>query len=399
MSKRYLGGIITKNATEPTASSANGVWSLGDVATYRAANLWPIIPKAPTIGTATAGGASASVTFTAPTDTGSGPITSFTVTSNPGGVTASGSSSPITVTGLTVGTAYTFTVTATNAAGTSPPSAASNSATPFQPVGQNAYTTPGTYSWVAPTGVTSVSVVAVGGGGAGSPGGNFGGPRYCGSGGSGAGLGYKNNYTVVPGTSYTVVVGAGGAGKTSGDTSGNNGANSYFVDTSTCAGFRGLAGTNSTGPSGGSYAGDGGANGGAAGNGGVETSRGGGGGAAGYSGNGGTNSGGCGGNGVNASDGGAQGRAGGSGGGVGILGEGSSGANGSTSVGAGGGSGGTDGKIPAYGPSNLEGGVYGAGTGGASFVYTNTGDAGGGAVRIIWPGDTRYFPSTNTADQ
>lgn len=239
MAKRYLGNIITNTPTVPTASSAGGIWSVAEAETYRAAELWPTIPKAPTIGTATAGGASASVTFTAPTDTGSGPITSFTVTSNPGGVTATGSSSPITVTGLTVGTAYTFTVTATNGAGTSNSSAASNSATPFQPVGQDAYTSPGTYSWVAPAGVTSVSIVAVGGGGAGSPGGNFGGPRFCGSGGSGAGLGYKNNYTVVPGTSYTVVVGAGGAGKTSGATSGNDGANSYFVNTSTCAGLKG----------------------------------------------------------------------------------------------------------------------------------------------------------------
>lgn len=34
-------------------------------------------------------------------------------------------------------------------------------------VGQEAYTTPGTYSWVAPSGVTSVCVVCVGGGGGG----------------------------------------------------------------------------------------------------------------------------------------------------------------------------------------------------------------------------------------
>lgn len=34
-------------------------------------------------------------------------------------------------------------------------------------VGQQEYTTPGTYEWVAPEGVTSVSVVAVGGGGGG----------------------------------------------------------------------------------------------------------------------------------------------------------------------------------------------------------------------------------------
>ena len=88
------------------------------------------VPGAPTIGTATAGNAQATVTFAPPTVTGGSPITSYTVTSNPGGKTATGTASPITVTGLTNGTAYTFTVTATSAAGTGAASAASNSVTP-----------------------------------------------------------------------------------------------------------------------------------------------------------------------------------------------------------------------------------------------------------------------------
>ncbi len=87
-------------------------------------------PDAPTIGTATAGNAQASVTFTPPANNGGGPITSYTVTSSPGGFTGSGAGSPIVVSGLTNGTAYTFTVTATNVAGTGPASAASNSVTP-----------------------------------------------------------------------------------------------------------------------------------------------------------------------------------------------------------------------------------------------------------------------------
>lgn len=110
----------------------SGSWSLSAQNQARGNSLWPAPPGAPTIGTATASGpTSASVTFTAPSDPGvPSTITSYTVTSNPGGITASGSSSPITVTGLTTDTAYTFTVTATNATGTGASSAASNSVTP-----------------------------------------------------------------------------------------------------------------------------------------------------------------------------------------------------------------------------------------------------------------------------
>jgi hypothetical protein len=57
-------------------------------------------------------------------------ITSYTVTSNPGGITATGTASPITVVGLTNGTSYSFTVVATNALGNSQPSTASNAVTP-----------------------------------------------------------------------------------------------------------------------------------------------------------------------------------------------------------------------------------------------------------------------------
>ncbi len=88
------------------------------------------VPGAPTIGTATAGNTQATVTFTSPVSNGGSAITRYTVTSSPGNITGTGSASPITVTGLTNGAAYTFTVTATNANGTGPASSASNSVTP-----------------------------------------------------------------------------------------------------------------------------------------------------------------------------------------------------------------------------------------------------------------------------
>ena len=97
------------------------------------------IPDAPTIGTAVAtSDAQATVPFTAPSSNGGSAITSYTATSNPGGITGTISQSgsgDITVTGLTNGTSYTFTVTATNAIGTSVASEASNSVTPLSSIG------------------------------------------------------------------------------------------------------------------------------------------------------------------------------------------------------------------------------------------------------------------------
>ncbi|OXM85771.1 S-layer homology domain-containing protein [Paenibacillus rigui] len=78
------------------------------------------------------GESQATISFTLPDNDGGSDITGYTVTSSPEGLTASGTGSPITVTGLTYGTAYTFTVVATNRAGNSVASASSNSVTPTQ---------------------------------------------------------------------------------------------------------------------------------------------------------------------------------------------------------------------------------------------------------------------------
>jgi DNA-binding beta-propeller fold protein YncE len=80
--------------------------------------------------TAVAGDGEATVSFYPPASNGGSPITEYTVTSEPEGMTQTGSTSPIKVTGLTNGQGYTFTVTAKNALGTSEASAPSNSVTP-----------------------------------------------------------------------------------------------------------------------------------------------------------------------------------------------------------------------------------------------------------------------------
>ena len=94
------------------------------------------VPGAPRGVKATAGDAQAKVSFKPPASDGGSPITSYTVTSKPQSIKADGTSSPIVVTGLTNGTAYTFKVKATNAVGTGPASIKSNTVTPAKVPGQ-----------------------------------------------------------------------------------------------------------------------------------------------------------------------------------------------------------------------------------------------------------------------
>ena len=213
--------------------------------------------------------------------------------------------------------------------------------------------------------------------------------------GSGGALSYKNNITVIPGNVYnarvayeaplgyvsffnsTATVYAGNSNKRLGDGGGD-------------------AGTNGFGTSTGGYAG----NGGDISSTGIDTPWG----------TGTANTG-------NASTGGASGRGSGiyrpsgtslyaGGGGVGILGQGASGATGTwDGTNAGGGGGGSNGG--SGGATNYNGGSGGSGGAGGLYgghggYYGNpsfiSGSKSVGAVRIIWPGTSRSFPSTGTAD-
>lgn len=273
------------------------------------------------------------------------------------------------------------------------------------------FTTPGTYTWTAPAGVTSVNAVTIGGGG-----GSAAGASNATAGGGGGGLGWKNNIPVVPGQTYTVVVGAGG--QTSAVyTPAGNGGTSYFINTSTVAGFGGVGSNGGSGGAGGSYVGDGGGNGGLGGTSGTNAQAGGGGGAGGYSGNGGngggwsnyygTGNGGA----VTAGSGGGGGGggagdttgAGGGGGGVGLNGQGANGTAGFTSGGndngafgqyggTAGGGGGSNGTNGGTGTVQGLGGVYGGGAGSGG----NTG--GNGGVRLIWGSTVGSYPNPGSSD-
>ena len=121
-----------------TVTATNTVGTSDASGSSNQATTYTRISDAPSIGTATAGYEQATITFSAPAHDGGAAITTYVATSSPGGIrgTVSGpGSGEITVTGLTNGVDYTFTVTAINENGTSAPSSASNSVTPNVAVG------------------------------------------------------------------------------------------------------------------------------------------------------------------------------------------------------------------------------------------------------------------------
>ena len=263
-------------------------------------------------------------------------------------------------------------------------------------------------TWTVPAGVTSVSVVCIGGGGGGRAG-SSNGSISSGGGGGGGGLSYRNNIAVTPGSSITVQIGRAGNGIAGAGTGGAGaGGQSYFFTTSTVAANGGGGGQGSGGVWAGGTAGtvvnNTGAVGfsGGVGGGGPRNVRAGGGGAAGYAGAGGRGGGGD----PSAS---ATAGAGGGGGGGGF----------STAPGPSFWFGGHGGAARATGqpPNGTAGGnsttsnggdgqpnstpFFGGGGAGGNATSVNTARQNGwpGAVRIIWPGNLRSYPSTRVADE
>ena len=143
-----------------TVTAAN---SAGTSAPSAAVSVTPVaklaVPGKPTVSSVSAGNAQVSVAFTAPSTGGTG-ISSYTVTCT-GSLSASGSSSPIIVTGLSNGSSYSCTVTAANNAGSGEASAVSASFTPTAGVAQTVYHAPAPFASVLKSNYQAANLVSV----------------------------------------------------------------------------------------------------------------------------------------------------------------------------------------------------------------------------------------------
>lgn len=325
--------------------------SLGDSNSSSQVSVTPAPPGAPTGVSAAPSPGSSVVSWTAPSSSGSNAITGYTVTSSGGQTCITAGALNCTVTGLTDGDSYTFTVTASNSIGTGPASSPSSAVMIPTPVTVSFGYTGGEQTWTVPSGVSSVTVTASGGGG--------GLWDYNGGGAAGYGATITATLSVTPGEALTIDVGSEGGSVTSTGVVGAGGwggSASGGVGGTTSPGYEGAGGGGATSilngttellvAGGGGGAGTGGGNGGNGGlNGATGTNAGGGDGGGGATttgpgaGGGGSYSpGGAGSGGYGGSGGGPSGTEGGSGGGGGFYGGGGSGSGGGGSGGGGGGS-------------------------------------------------------------
>jgi len=109
------GKLVAASVTSTNTANALAVVGVSDSSFSMAVS----VPGAPTALAATATNGGASLSFKAPSSDGGAAISQYTATCTAAGAskTASATASPITLTGLTNGTAYTCSVTAKNSAG------------------------------------------------------------------------------------------------------------------------------------------------------------------------------------------------------------------------------------------------------------------------------------------
>jgi len=121
-----FGAKEISNPTRIVAGADGDVWFLNATSNTIGRVTVTETPGAPRDVTAAAGDQAATVSWVAPESQGPSPISGYTVTASPGGSTCTWLGGPLScsVTGLTNGASYTFSVTATNAAGAGPPAAA-----------------------------------------------------------------------------------------------------------------------------------------------------------------------------------------------------------------------------------------------------------------------------------
>jgi hypothetical protein len=122
--------LVTVSGTNVTVTPIDETGAAFDVSTYGQGNASHNAPDAPITVHATGGIGKATISWAPAVNDGGDPITSYTVRSNHGQAVTTNGTSAI-VPGLNNGTPYTFTVTATNANGTSSQSAQSNTVTPM----------------------------------------------------------------------------------------------------------------------------------------------------------------------------------------------------------------------------------------------------------------------------
>lgn len=262
-------------------------------------------------------------------------------------------------------------------------------------VGQQQWTEPGTYQFMVPPNCYALSAVVIG---PGQSGGRSSGSEV-GVGGQGGDLRYAANIPVTPGEILTMQVGAGGIGTTA-----SSGPINPNLPTQILRSGSVILSAKGGGPNGVSTtinlgSGIGGGNGGV---GGTTAQGSGGGGAGGYAGVGGAGTGSA----APASSGAGGGGAGsgsigaGGGGGVGLNGTGTAGSGGNASLGTGGGggSGGTAGATGLGTGKGGAGGAFGGGGGGSRNGTVAGGNGGNGAIRVIFPASSRFYPSTQTQD-